>query len=94
MLLALLTAVGVLPSPNQRPAPPVPIHGIYVNAWAFGTRRFQDLVVDAYGDPGEDYPLSMAYRHDRMPRISVDTVEEKVRKALGARSGTPAPPGP
>ena len=44
MLLALLTAVGVLPSPNQRPAPPVPIHGIYVNAWAFGTRRFQDLV--------------------------------------------------
>src|ERR1051326_7012851 len=44
MLLALLTAVGVLPSPNQRPAPPAPVHGIYVNAWAFGTRRFQELV--------------------------------------------------
>ena len=44
MLLELLTAVGVLSSPNQRPAPPAPIHGIYVNAWAFGTRHLQELV--------------------------------------------------
>jgi len=44
--------------------------------------RFRDLLIDAYGDPGEEYPLSMAYRHGRMPRISVDMVEEKVRLAL------------
>ncbi|HXT18578.1 MAG TPA: glycosyltransferase family 9 protein [Gemmatimonadaceae bacterium] len=42
-------------------------------------RRFHDLIVDAYGEPGEDYPISMENRLDRMPRISVrdvlDTVE-------------------
>jgi len=41
-------------------------------------RRFHDLIVDAYGDPGEDYPLSMATRLDRMPRIAVRDVMEKI----------------
>ena len=41
-------------------------------------RRFHDLVIDAYGDPGEDYPLSMDHRSGRMPRISVDDVLAKV----------------
>jgi heptosyltransferase I len=41
-------------------------------------RRFHDLIVDAYGDPGEDYPITPAHRHDRMGRISVDDVIEKV----------------
>ena len=41
-------------------------------------RRFHDLIVDAYGDPGEDYPLSMETRLDRMPRISVRDVMDKV----------------
>jgi len=41
-------------------------------------RRFHDLIVDAYGDPGEDYPVTPAHRHDRMGRISVDDVVEKV----------------
>lgn len=41
-------------------------------------RRFHDLIVDAYGDPGEDYPLSMETRLDRMPRIAVRDVMEKV----------------
>jgi heptosyltransferase I len=41
-------------------------------------RRFHDLIVDAYGDPGEDYPLSMETRLDRMPRITVRDVMEKV----------------
>jgi heptosyltransferase I len=41
-------------------------------------RRFHDLIVDAYGDPGEDYPLSMETRLDRMPRITVDDVMAKV----------------
>jgi len=41
-------------------------------------RRFHDLIVDAYGDPGEDYPLSMETRLDRMPRIAVRDVMQKV----------------
>jgi heptosyltransferase I len=41
-------------------------------------RRYHDLIVDAYGDPGEDYPLSMETRLDRMPRITVADVMEKV----------------
>jgi heptosyltransferase I len=43
-------------------------------------RRFHDLIVDAYGDPGEDYPLSMETRLDRMPRITVDDVMAKVER--------------
>lgn len=41
-------------------------------------RKFQDLVIDAYGEPGEDYPISMVNRSDRMPRITVRDVLEKV----------------
>ena len=41
-------------------------------------RLFHDLIVDAYGDPGEDYPISMAHRAGRMQRIQVRDVVEKV----------------
>jgi heptosyltransferase I len=41
-------------------------------------RKFHDLIVDVYGDPGENYPITPAHRHDRMPRITVDAVVEKV----------------
>ncbi len=41
-------------------------------------RRFHELIVDAYGDPGENYPISMSTRLDRMPRIQVKDVLEKV----------------
>ena len=43
-------------------------------------RRFHDLIVDAYGEPGEDYPISMENRPGRMPRISVDDVLERVQR--------------
>jgi heptosyltransferase I len=43
-------------------------------------RRFGDLMIDAYGEPGEDYPISMENRKDRMPRISVKDVLEKIEK--------------
>ena len=43
-------------------------------------RRYQDLIVDAYGDPGEDYPVSMTNRLDRMPRITVDDVLQRVAR--------------
>lgn len=61
-------------------------------------RRFRDLIVDAYGDPGEDYPVSMENRLDRMGRISVRDVLDRVERwrtayqrpsALGARSTGP-----
>ena len=41
-------------------------------------RRFRDLMIDAYGDPGEEYGISMENRLDRMPRITVEQVMEKV----------------
>ena len=43
-------------------------------------RKYGDLVIDAYGDPGEDYPISMENRLDRMPRITVQQVLEKVER--------------
>jgi heptosyltransferase I len=42
-------------------------------------RKFHDLMIDAYGEPGEDYPISMENRLDRLPRISVDDVLSKVQ---------------
>ncbi len=41
-------------------------------------RAFRDLVVDAYGDLGEEYPVSIAHRLGRMSRITVEQVLEKV----------------
>lgn len=41
-------------------------------------RRFHDLIIDAYGDTGEDYPISMETRLDRMPRIQVRDVLDRV----------------
>ncbi len=41
-------------------------------------RRFHELIVDAYGEPGEDYPISMENRLDRMARIEVRDVLARV----------------
>ncbi|HEX2721918.1 MAG TPA: glycosyltransferase family 9 protein [Gemmatimonadaceae bacterium] len=41
-------------------------------------RRFQDLVIDAYHEAGENGPVTMATRKDRMPRITVDDVAAKL----------------
>ena len=43
-------------------------------------RKFHDLIVDAYGEPGEDYPISMENRRDRMPRITVRDVLDRVER--------------
>ena len=43
-------------------------------------RRYQDLIVDAYGDPGENYPITYAHRLGRMPRITVRDVLERVQR--------------
>ncbi len=41
-------------------------------------RRYRDLLIDAYGDPGEDYPVSMENRPGRVQRITVEQVREKL----------------
>lgn len=43
-------------------------------------RKYHDLIVDAYGEPGESYPISMENRLDRMPRISVRDVLDRVER--------------
>jgi len=55
-------------------------------------RRFHELVVDAYGDPGENYPISMENRLDRMQRIGVRDVLSFVDRWRG--SYAPALSGP
>lgn len=41
-------------------------------------RDFHDLMVDAYGEPGEEYPVSIEKRPGGMKRITVEDVLEKV----------------
>jgi heptosyltransferase I len=103
-LVYLLDGADVLVSPDTGPlhigtalgTPSVALVG-YTNPKRVGPyRRFADLVIDAYGDEGEDYPVSAEYRRGRMERISVDQVVEKVRLALaryprGDRSGQAGP---
>jgi heptosyltransferase I len=88
--LALLEACDVVVSPDTGPfhmcvamnVPAVGLYG-YTNPKRFGPYgRFKDLMIDAYGEPGEDYPASAGYRSGRMERISVDAVAEKVAQAL------------
>lgn len=53
-------------------------------------RKFHDLMIDVYGDPGEDYPVSMENRPGRMPRITVRAVLDRVelwRTAYAPRYG-------
>jgi len=54
-------------------------------------RRYHDLIVDAYGDPGEDYPVTMEHRHGRMSRISVRDVLDKVERWKAAYGASTAP---
>lgn len=43
-----------------------------------GPYRFQELMVDAYGAPGEDYPISLEVRPGTLDEVTVDQVMEKV----------------
>lgn len=43
-------------------------------------RLYHDLMVDAYGEPGENYPISYAHRLGRMSRITVRDVLERVER--------------
>ena len=43
-------------------------------------RKYRDLMIDAYGEPGEAYPVSMENRRGRMQRIMVRDVLDKVER--------------
>jgi heptosyltransferase I len=51
-------------------------------------RKFHDLIIDAYGDAGETYPISMENRPDRMSRIAVRDVLDRVERWRVAYSAT------
>ncbi len=85
-LAAMLDASAVVISPDTGPlhlavslrAPVISLVG-YTNPKRVGPYDFaHDLMIDAYGDPGEDYPLDMVYREGRMTRITVDMVRAKL----------------
>src|SRR5438105_7055038 len=86
-LVSILDASALVLSPDTGPLhmsvalnrPVVSLLG-YTNPKRTGPyRRFHDLIIDAYGDPGEQYPISMENRPGRMKRIEPRHVMEKVQ---------------
>lgn len=87
-LVGIFDAAALVLSPDTGPLhisvaldrPVVSLIG-YSNPKRVGPyRKFHDLMIDAYGEPGEDYPISMENRLDRMPRITVEQVLERVER--------------
>lgn len=87
-LVAILDGSALVLSPDTGPLhiavalnrPVISLMG-YTNPKRTGPyRRFHDLIVDAFGDPGEDYPVTAPLRRGRMPRIQVRDVLEKVER--------------
>lgn len=85
-LSAILDGAAVALSPDTGPlhlavalrTPVVSLLG-YTNPKRVGPYDFaHDLMIDAYGDPGEDYPLDMTYREGRVARITVEDVAAKL----------------
>jgi len=86
-LVSILDASSLVLSPDTGPLhmsvaldrPVISLMG-YTNPKRTGPyRRFHDLIIDAYGDPGEQYPISMENRPGRMKRIEPRHVLEKVQ---------------
>ena len=86
-LAAILDGAALAISPDTGPlhlavalrAPVIGLMG-YTNPKRVGPYGFaHDLLIDAYGDPGEDYPIDMVYREGRMERITVHDVLAKVQ---------------
>lgn len=97
-LVAILEGSALVLSPDTGPlhmavalgTPAISLVG-YTNPKRVGPyRRFHDLIIDAYGNPGEDYPVSMETRSGRMPQITVDDVLAKVQ-LWKSRYARPAP---
>ena len=87
-LVGIFDAAALVLSPDTGPLhisvalnrPVVSLIG-YSNPKRVGPyRKFRDLMIDAYGDTGEDYPVSMQNRRDRMERITVNDVLDRVQR--------------
>jgi len=87
-LAAILDGAALALSPDTGPlhlavalrTPVISLMG-YTNPKRVGPYDWsRDLMIDAYGDPGEDYPLDMTYREDRLPRIGVDDVAAMIAR--------------
>lgn len=88
-LAYLLERADVYVGPDSGPlhiaialgTPSVALMG-YTNPRRVGPIRFRELMVDAFGDPGEEYSPAAPPRPGRMSRITVEEVVAKVRQAL------------
>ena len=85
-LVSILDASEVVLSPDTGPlhmtvavgTPVISLMG-YTDPRRTGPyRRFDDLIIDAFHDPGEKGPVTMETRSDRMHRITVDEVAAKI----------------
>ena len=85
-LVGILSGSALVLSPDTGPLhmavalerPVISLMG-YTNPKRTGPyRRYHDLLIDAYGNPGEDYPVSMENRSGRVVRITVEHVREKL----------------
>jgi heptosyltransferase I len=97
-LVSILDASALVLSPDTGPLhmavalgrPVISLIG-YTNPKRTGPyRRFHDLIVDAYGDPGENYPISMENRPGRMSRIEPKHVLDKAalwKERYGGKTG-------
>ena len=101
-LVGILDGAALVLSPDTGPlhmtvalnTPVISLMG-YTNPKRVGPyRRFHDLLIDAYGEPGEDYPISMENRPGRMSRITVRDVLDRVERwrTTYARASTVSSP--
>ena len=95
-LVGILDGAALVLSPDTGPLhitvaldrPVVSLIG-YSNPKRVGPyRKFGDLMIDAYGEPGEEYPISMENRLNRMQRITVEGALEKVQLWRSNYQGT------
>lgn len=86
-LISILDASALVLAPDTGPLhmavamnrPAISLLG-YTNPKRTGPyRRFHDLMIDAYGNKGEQYVATMENRPGRMPRITVDDVLSRVK---------------
>jgi heptosyltransferase I len=101
-LVGVLEGAALVLSPDTGPLhmavalnrPVISLMG-YTNPKRVGPyRRFHDLLIDAYGEPGEDYPISMENRPGRMSRITVRDVLDRVERwhaTYAMRAESPPP---
>ena len=104
-LLWRLDGSALLVAPDTGPvhmarAMDVPVVGLYghTNPWRVGPyRRYRDLWIDTYTDPGEaPDPSNATPKHGRMERIAVADVLDRVQVAVaeyGVLDGAPGPRG-